>query len=141
MAHVHFKLSDGLVADAKEAGLSIARITEEAIREALTGSRQEPVETKVYEGRAIDDTDRYREGYALGVRGVTTQATTEELAEIAALRSARWHDFGIDTAHHTLGLILLEAGESADTSGKVWLSRGPFAEGLIDSAVEARPVG
>ncbi|MEE8332172.1 MAG: hypothetical protein V3R84_10425 [Acidimicrobiia bacterium] len=138
MAHVHFRLPDGLIADAKEAGISIARVTEEAILQALSGSRIEPAEVKGFEPRPLDDTDRYREGYALGEHWVETRATMHERDEIAGLRSVRWHSFPLD--QHTLGKALLEAGEPADSDGRMRLARGPFAEGIIDSVIEARPV-
>lgn len=138
MAHVHFKLSDGLIADAKAAGISIARVTEEAILQALSRGRIEPAETKGFEAGPLDDTDRYREGYALGEHWVSTRATVHELEEIAALRSVRWHSFPLD--QHTLGKTLTEAGEPADSNGRVHLARGPFAEGIIDSVIEARPL-
>ncbi len=88
--------------------------------------------------RPLDDTDRYREGYALGEHWVETRATMHERDEIAGLRSVRWHSFPLD--QHTLGKALLEAGEPADSDGRMRLARGPFAEGIIDSVIEARPV-
>ncbi len=136
MTHVHFKLDDQLVREAREVGISIPRITEEAIRRALAGRMPElPEETVVVEfsGREVDDTDHYRRGVAMGERWASTLATYEELAAVAALRASRWKDVEIT---NSLGSLLAEEVE-ANPDGRAWLSRGPFAEGVIEAVTRA----
>jgi hypothetical protein len=139
VAHVHFKLPDELVRDAREAGLVIAHVTEQALRASLAGRAIEPEEAKATppsRGGDVDATDRYQEGLAAGQHWIQVLATAEEIAGLAALRSSRWRDFGIDTRTHSLGGMLVENGElTPATDGKAWLQRDAFAEGLIDAVV------
>jgi hypothetical protein len=122
------ELPAGLVLKANVAGVSAQAVAEEAIRTklALRAARL-----------GGDDLQRHRDGVRVGRRWARTVATVAELASLAVLAEARWRDFRLESSH-SLSAVLAEEGLVTPTAGgEAWLSRGPFADGVVAAAVEA----
>lgn len=128
MATTHSESSTGIVLQAKAADLSVRAVAEEGIGRQLASR---PVHC---DG---DDVQRYRDGLRVGRRWARTVATTADLAGLAALAGARWRDFRIEASHSLCAVLVEEGRVKPDAMGEAWLSRGPFADGIIEAALVA----
>lgn len=122
------ELPTGLVRKATAAGVPVQTVAEEAIRITLS-LRHGNVEG--------DDVQRYDKGLQVGRRWAGTVATAQELASLAALAAARWRDFRIEPGNSLCGVLVEEGLAVPGALGDAWLTRGPFADGVIAAAVEA----